>query len=81
MWSVNFLLPIDGLAILTSEFEKVESTLKSKQRTFGGESNLACNSLMRLLEPLTRKIPATSVAGKERVRCDDYGNGDNNHFL
>lgn len=31
-------------------------------RTRGGVSNTACSSRMRLFDPLTRNVPATSVA-------------------
>jgi len=35
---------------------------EDRGRTFGGASNICCNSRMRLLDPLTRKVPCTSVA-------------------
>lgn len=36
--------------------------------TLGGVSNAACSSRIRLLDPLTRKVPASSVAiGNTRV--------------
>lgn len=36
--------------------------LQAKRRTLGGVSNAACSSRILLLDPLTRKVPGTSVA-------------------
>jgi hypothetical protein len=38
-------------------------------RTLGGVSNIACRSLIRLFEPLTRNVPATSVAVLRDKQC------------
>jgi hypothetical protein len=41
------------------------------ERTLGGASNAACSSRILLADPLTRKVPAISVAvrGYKMERC------------
>ena len=51
------------------------------KRTLGGLSKAACSSRIRLFDPLTRKVPAISVAGSERKvghfksRADEHAQG------
>ena len=44
--------------IYSSECQRTELL----KRTLGGVSNAACSSRIRLADPLTRKVPGTSVA-------------------
>ena len=48
--------------------------LKASRHTFGGVSNIVCSSLMRFDDPLTRKVPSTSVpTGSKRDGVGQYG--------
>jgi hypothetical protein len=42
--------------------------LERSRHTFGGASNIACSSLMRFDDPLTRKVPSTSVPRESKAR-------------
>lgn len=42
--------------------------MNDRKQTLGGASKHCCSSRIRLFEPLTRKVPGTSVAEGEKER-------------
>lgn len=66
MRSKVFLLPVQRFPILIGKtVNRLElKALEQSTPTRGGVSKAAWRSRMRLVEPLTRNVPSTSVADK-----------------
>ena len=59
-----FVFPIEGFSVLGRAMNGIGGVERGVH-TRGGVSNAACSSRMRLAEPLTRKVPSTSVAASD----------------